>query len=39
LVRLGLRAEMRRARHSTSGQDLERRLTAYRQVWRLTAGR
>lgn len=39
LVRLGLRAEMRRARHSTSGQDLERRLTAYRQVWRLAARR
>jgi N-acetylglucosaminyl-diphospho-decaprenol L-rhamnosyltransferase len=35
LVRLGLRAEMRRARLAESGAALERRLAAYRQVWTL----
>lgn len=35
LVRLGLSAEMRRARQSQSGEALQRRLAAYRQVWEL----
>lgn len=35
LVRLGLRAEMRRARQSQSGEALQRRLAAYRQVYEL----
>jgi GT2 family glycosyltransferase len=35
LVWLGLRSEMRRARRTESGAALERRLSAYRQVWRL----
>jgi hypothetical protein len=35
LVRLGLLVEMRRARRSQSGEALERRLSAYRQVWQL----
>jgi N-acetylglucosaminyl-diphospho-decaprenol L-rhamnosyltransferase len=35
LVRLGLSAEMRRARQTESGAALERRLSAYRQVWDL----
>jgi GT2 family glycosyltransferase len=38
LVRLGLGAEMRRARRTESGAALERRLSAYRQVWKM-AGR
>ena len=37
LVRLGLWAEMRRARRRYAGQDLRRRLGAYHQVWELTA--
>jgi hypothetical protein len=36
LVRAGLQAEIRRARLSQSGEALERRLAAYRQVWELT---
>jgi GT2 family glycosyltransferase len=39
LVRLGLWAEMRRASQSQDGEALERRLSAYRQVWDLAAGR
>jgi len=39
LVRLGLWAEMRRARQSESGVALEQRLSAYRRVWELAAGR
>ena len=35
LVRLGLKAEMRHARRIESGAALERRLSAYRQVWDL----
>jgi hypothetical protein len=35
LVRLGLGAEMRYARRTESGAALERRLSAYRQVWDL----
>jgi N-acetylglucosaminyl-diphospho-decaprenol L-rhamnosyltransferase len=35
LVRLGLRAEMRRARRIESDAALERRLSAYRQIWDL----
>jgi len=35
LVRLGLRTEMRRSRRTESGAALERRLSAYRQVWDL----
>ncbi len=35
LVRLGLKAETRRARRIESGAALERRLSAYRQVWDL----
>ncbi len=38
LVRSGLWAEMRRARRSHRGEALERRLSAYHQVWEL-AGR
>lgn len=38
LVRLGLRAEMGRARGSLNGEELERRLTAYHRVWKLTKG-
>jgi N-acetylglucosaminyl-diphospho-decaprenol L-rhamnosyltransferase len=38
LVRLGLAAEVRRARRTESGPALERRLSAYRQVWEM-AGR
>jgi N-acetylglucosaminyl-diphospho-decaprenol L-rhamnosyltransferase len=37
LVRLGLGAEMRRARRTESGAALERRLSAYRQVWELAS--
>jgi N-acetylglucosaminyl-diphospho-decaprenol L-rhamnosyltransferase len=39
LVRLGLWAEMRRVSQSQDGQALARRLSAYRQVWALAAGR
>jgi len=39
LVRLGLWAEMRRARRSESGAALERRLSAYHQVWKLAGDR
>ena len=35
LVRVGLLAEMRRARRSQSGQALEDQLSAYRRVWEL----
>jgi GT2 family glycosyltransferase len=37
VVRLGLGAEMRRARRTESGAALERRLSAYRQVWELAS--
>jgi len=39
LVRLGLSAEMRRARRTESDAALERRLSAYRQVWDLARTR
>jgi GT2 family glycosyltransferase len=39
LVRLGLLAEVRRARRAQSGQALERRLSAYRQVWEMAGGK
>ncbi|UCC87232.1 MAG: glycosyltransferase family 2 protein [Anaerolineales bacterium] len=39
LVRLGLRAEMRRARQSQSQDSLEQRLSAYHQVWELASGK
>jgi hypothetical protein len=39
LVQLGMWVEARRARRSQSGQDLERRLAAYRQVAKLAGGR
>ncbi len=38
LVQLGMWVEARRARRSQSGQDLERRLSAYRQVAKLAGG-
>jgi N-acetylglucosaminyl-diphospho-decaprenol L-rhamnosyltransferase len=38
LVKLGLRVEIRRARQSETGDVLERRLSAYRQVWKLAGG-
>jgi N-acetylglucosaminyl-diphospho-decaprenol L-rhamnosyltransferase len=38
LVQLGMWVEARRARRSQSGQDLERRLAAYRQVAKLAGG-
>jgi GT2 family glycosyltransferase len=39
LVRLGLKAEGRRARLTESGEVLERRLSAYREVRKLASGR
>jgi GT2 family glycosyltransferase len=39
LVRLGLAAERRRARKSESGEALESRLSAYREVRKLAGGR
>jgi GT2 family glycosyltransferase len=39
LVRLGLWAEMRRARQSGSGPALDRRLSTYRRVWELASER
>jgi GT2 family glycosyltransferase len=38
LVQLGMWVEARRARRSQTGQDLERRLAAYRQVAKLAGG-
>ena len=39
VVRLGLEAEIRRARRTESGAALEGRLSAYRQVWELASER